>query len=120
MEKGVILATPTTLIALLKAVAYSWKQKKSYENAAQIRNLGKELFARLCNMSSNINQLGRDIEKCASTFNRTVGSMESRVMISAKKLGDLEVSSLELDDIRSIDEEKTFTRQFNRRYEDDV
>ncbi len=119
VEKGVILATPTTLIALLKAVSFSWKQKKSYENAAEIRNLGKELFSRLCSMNTNINQLGKDIEKCATTFNRTVGAMESRVMTSARKLESLEVSSRHLDDIRQIDEEKTFIREFNKRYEDD-
>jgi DNA recombination protein RmuC len=114
IEKGVILATPTTLIALLKAVSYSWKQKKSYENAEEIRNLGVELFSRLCSMSDNINHLGKDIEKCVATYNRTVGAMETRVMSTARKLETLEVSSQSMDDLQKIDYSKTMTRGFNK------
>ena len=119
VEKGVILATPTTLIALLKAVSYSWKQKKSYENAEEIKNLGRELFSRLCSMSANINRLGKDIEKCVATYNRTVGAMETRVMTTAKKLDRLEVSSQTLDDLSDINYANTFTKEFNKRYQDD-
>jgi len=118
IEKGVILATPTTLIALLKAVSYSWKQKKSYENAQEIRNLGVELFSRLCSMTDNINHLGKDIEKCVTTYNRTVGALETRVMSTAKKLDSLDVSSQTMDDLQEIDYSKMFTREFNRRYHD--
>ncbi len=116
IEKGVILATPTTLIALLKAVSYSWKQKKSYENAEEIRNLGVELFSRLCSMTDNINHLGKDIEKCVTTYNRTVGAMETRVMSTAKKLDSLEVSSQTMDDLQEISYSKKFTKEFNKRY----
>ncbi len=119
VEKGVILATPTTLIALLKAVSYSWKQKKSYENAEEIRNLGKELFTRLCSMTDHVNRLGKDIEKCAATYNRTVGAMETRVMSTAKKLQTLEVSSRTMEDIQPLDDEQILTRTFNRRYQND-
>jgi len=119
IEKGVILATPTTLIALLKAVSYSWKQKKSYENAEEIRNLGKELFSRLCSMSDNINHLGKDIERCALTYNRTVGAMETRVMSTAKKLKTLEVSSQSMDDLQEIEDSGTMTKEFNKRYKKD-
>jgi len=119
IEKGVILATPTTLIALLKAVSYSWKQKKSYENAEEIKNLGRELFSRLCSMTGNINRLGKDIEKCVVTYNRTVGAMETRVMSTAKKLDSLEVSSKTMEDLREIDDSTLFTREFNKRYQDD-
>jgi len=119
IEKGVILATPTTLIALLKAVSYSWKQKKSYENAEEIRNLGVELFSRLCSMTDNINHLGKDIEKCVATYNRTVGAMETRVMSTAKKLDSLEVSSQTMDDLHEISYSKRFTKEFNKRYQDE-
>ncbi|MBU8911787.1 MAG: DNA recombination protein RmuC [Desulfobacterales bacterium] len=119
IEKGVILATPTTLIALLKAVSYSWKQKKSYENAEEIRNLGVELFSRLCRMTDNMNHLGKDIEKCVETYNRTVGAMETRVMSSARKLENLEVSSQTMDDLQEIEYSKRFTREFNKRYKED-
>ncbi|WP_457553061.1 DNA recombination protein RmuC [Desulfobacula sp.] len=114
IEKGVILATPTTLIALLKAVSYSWKQKKSYENAEEIRNLGKELFSRLCNMADNMNHLGKDIEKCVATYNRTAGAMETRVMSTARKLENLELSSQTLDDLQKIAYSKTMTREINK------
>lgn len=118
MEKGVILATPTTLIALLKAVSYSWKQEKSHENAEEIRNLGIELFSRLCSMTDNINQLGKDIEKCVVGYNRTVGAMETRVMSTAKKLENLKVSEKTMEDLHPIDYSKTKPREFNKRYEE--
>ncbi|MCP4022018.1 MAG: DNA recombination protein RmuC, partial [Desulfobacteraceae bacterium] len=112
VEKGVILATPTTLIALLKSVAYSWKQKKSYENAEEIRKLGVELFRRLSNMTDNINRLGKDIEKCVTTYNRTVGAMESRVMVSARKLEALEITDHKLDELSKVDHENAVAKQF--------
>jgi DNA recombination protein RmuC len=119
IEKGVILATPTTLIALLKTVSYSWQQEKGYENAEKIRNLGGELFARLSSMTDNMNRLGRDIEKCATTFNRTVGAMERRVMTSARKLDDLSVSSGKMADIDSIAPGNGATHIFNARHDDE-
>ncbi len=118
IEKGVILATPTTLIALLKAVFYSWKQKKSYENAREIRNLGVELFSRLSTMTDNMNRLGKDIEKCVAAYNRTVGSMETRVMSTAKKMEGLGISSKIMDSMEEISYSKTIVRQFNRHSKD--
>jgi len=118
IQKGVILATPTTLIALLKTVSYSWQQQKGYENADKIRSLGKELYDRLCSMTDNMNRLGRDIEKTASTFNRTVGAMEKRVMTSAKKLELLSVSSRKMADTDSIDPGCGTTHMFNARHDD--
>jgi len=111
IEQGVILATPTTLIALLKTVSYSWVQQKGYENAEEIRDLGAELFSRLSTMAGHMNRLGKDIEKTASTFNRTVGAMETRVMPSARKLDQLSVSRTPLPGLDPIDREKTFTRK---------
>ena len=119
IEKGVILATPTTLIALLKAVSYSWKQKKAYENAEEIRNLGVELFSRLCSVTDNINHLGKDIEKCAATYNKAVGTMETRVMPTAKKLKILEVSSQSMDDLHKIEDSKIMTKEFNKPHQND-
>jgi len=119
VEKGVILATPTTLIALLKAVSYSWKQKAGYENAEAIHSLGKELFSRLCSMTSNMNQLGSDIEKCVASYNRTAGAMETRVMSTARKLQRLEVSSRSMEDVRILEDENTFVKPYNTRYRDD-
>ncbi len=120
VEQGVVLATPTTLIALLKAVAYSWQQQKGYENAEIIRDLGAELFTRLSTMTDHMNRLGKDIEKSAATFNRTMGAMETRVMASARKLDDLSVASSSLPELNPIPEEKMYTRQFqtDRKKED--
>ncbi len=91
-EKGVILATPTTLISLLKAVAYGWKQETAAENARAVNELGNELYNRLHSMISHMNKMGRDLDRCVGTFNQTVGSMEKRVMPAAKKLQDMGVS----------------------------
>lgn len=114
IEKGVVLATPTTLIALLKAVSYSWQQQKGYENVEEIRQLGKLLFSRLCSMTDNINHLGKDIEKCVATYNRTVGAMETRVMSTAKKMETLDVSSQTLDDLHNIEYSKGSAKEFNK------
>lgn len=110
MDKGVILATPATLVALLKAVAYSWKQQKGYENAEKIRHLGVELYRRLCTMAENMNRLGRDIQKCATTFNRTAGAMETRVMASARKFEALGITSDRPPDIGKIEDEHLFLK----------
>ncbi|MCG8568377.1 MAG: DNA recombination protein RmuC [Desulfobacterales bacterium] len=112
--QGVILATPTTLIALLKAVAYSWQQQKGYENAEAIRDLGGELYRRLSTMAEHMNRLGRDIERTAATFNRTAGAMETRVMASARKLNELAVTGKPLPEIDPVPVEKGMTRELKQ------
>jgi DNA recombination protein RmuC len=114
IKNGVIIATPTTLVALLKAVAFSWRQEKSYENAEEIRTLGIELYQRLGSMAVNINRLGKDIEKCATTFNKTVGSIESRVMVSAKKFDSFGIASEKIQDLESIESSKIIARQIKQ------
>lgn len=114
IKNGVIIATPTTLVALLKAVAFSWRQEKSYENAEEIRKLGLELYQRLGSMALNINRLGKDIEKCATTFNKTVGSIESRVMVSAKKFDSFGISSEKIEDLELLESSKIVTRQIKQ------
>ncbi len=92
VKDGVVLATPTTLISLLKTVAFGWQQEKMTENARQISVLGSELFERLATMGRHINTLGRDIERSVKTYNQVVGSLERRVFTSARKFKDLGVS----------------------------
>ncbi len=106
IKKGVIIATPTTLVALLKAVAFSWNQEKARENAEEIRKLGCELYMRIGTMAGNINRLGRDIERCAMTFNKTLGSLEKRVMVTAKKFDGLGITSEKTEDLKKIDPSK--------------
>lgn len=119
IKNGVIIATPTTLVALLKAVAFSWRQEKSHENAEEIRRLGVELYQRLGAMAGNINRLGKDIEKCAATFNKTIGSIESRVMVSAKKFDSFGITSETIEDLESIESSKTVTRQIKQERTDE-
>ncbi|HMA85930.1 MAG TPA: DNA recombination protein RmuC [Desulfosalsimonadaceae bacterium] len=91
-EKGVILATPTTLISLLKAVAYGWKQETAAENARAVSELGNELYNRFHSMLNHMNKLGKDLDRSVGTFNQTVGSMEKRVMPAARRLQEMGVT----------------------------
>jgi DNA recombination protein RmuC len=90
-NKGVILATPTTLISLLKAVAYGWKQEAAAENAKAVAELGNELYNRLSSMADHINSLGRDLNRCIESYNKAVGSLEHRVLPAARKFQDMGV-----------------------------
>ena len=92
VNKGVILATPTTLITLLKTVSFAWRQENVSENAKAISELGRDLYTRLNLMAEHINKLGRDIERCTSTYNQVTGSFERRVLTSARRFKDLGIS----------------------------
>jgi DNA recombination protein RmuC len=89
--KGVILATPTTLITLLKTVAYSWRQESAVENARAAIDLGSELYGRIYSMVRHFNQLGRDLDKSIAAYNKTVGTLERRVLVSARRFREMGV-----------------------------
>ena len=85
IDERVLLATPTTLIALLKAVAYGWQQEKLTRHAEHIRDLGRELYERVATLGSHFADLGKSLGKSVESYNRTLGSLESRVLVTTRK-----------------------------------
>jgi len=91
--RKVILATPTTLMAVLRSVAYTWRQEQLAENSQRISELGQELHERIATMAGYLTDLGGALERAVREYNRTVSSMESRVSVSARKFRELGVAS---------------------------
>jgi len=89
MARGVLLATPTTLIALLRTVAYGWRQDTMAADARQVQRLGRELYERLGTMGSHLARLQRHLNGAVEAFNQVVGSFESRVLVTARRFPDL-------------------------------
>jgi len=89
VEQGVILATPTTLIALLRAVSYGWRQEVLAANAQEIAVVGRELYGRLSKFTGHLDKVGRSLGTTVGHFNSAVGSLDSRVMVSARKFEEL-------------------------------
>lgn len=105
VEQGVIIATPTTLIGLLRAIAYGWKQEKLSRHAEEVSLLGHELYKRITDMSKHWTKVGRTLSNAVEAYNQAVGSLESRVLVSARKFKELGAASrtIELDPIEVID-----------------
>jgi DNA recombination protein RmuC len=89
LRQNVMLATPTSLVALLKAVSYGWKQTVLADNAAQIRRLGEDLYKRLAVFGEHLGKLGKSLGSSVDSFNKAVGSLEQQVLPAARRFPEL-------------------------------
>ncbi len=93
MNRNVVIATPTTLISLLKVVALGWREEQLADNAKKIRDLGQELHKRVATLSSHLNNLGKAVGKTVEHYNKFVGSYESQVLVQTRRFQDLGADS---------------------------
>jgi DNA recombination protein RmuC len=93
MSQHVLIATPTLLVALLRAIAYGWQQEDVAANARQISDAGRELYERIGKFVDNLECVGRNLNSATSAYNKAIGTLESRVLVSTRKLKDLHATT---------------------------
>lgn len=104
MRRRVHIATPTTLITMLRTAQYAWQQAALSENARAVFELGKELYERLSSMGRNMEAMGRSLSRTVESYNRAVGSLETRVLVSARRLNDLGLVETDLERPRTVED----------------
>lgn len=101
--KQVVLATPTTLIALLRTIAFAWTQEQLAENARDIHRAARELYERIGTVAGHVDRLGSALDRAVRSYNEAVASVEARVLVSARRLHDLKVSEEDLETPRLVE-----------------
>ena len=104
VAQKVLIATPTTLIALLKAVSYGWRQEQMATNAQEVSKLGKDLYDRLRTFTGYFADIGKGLDRALESYNRGVGSLEARVLVTARKFKERgAIAGEEIDTLEPID-----------------
>jgi DNA recombination protein RmuC len=104
-DQNIIIATPTTLIAILRAMAFSWKQDSLSKSAKEIAKLGQELYDRIGVLCDHWNKVGRNLNTAVDAYNQSIASLESRVLVTARKLKDSGSISSEIEEPVMIEKE---------------
>ncbi|MQA79065.1 MAG: DNA recombination protein RmuC [Streptosporangiales bacterium] len=104
MSRHVVIATPTTLMSMLRTVAYAWQQAALTDNAREVFDLGRQLYDRLGKLGDRVDGLGKAITRVVSAYNGTVASLETRVLVSARRMRDLQLVEGDLPTPRPVEE----------------
>ncbi|WP_020384597.1 DNA recombination protein RmuC [Corynebacterium doosanense] len=110
-SRNIVVATPSTLFALFRTVALGWQQEDIADKAHEIQRLGRELHQRLHNFGEHYSRIGKNLEKAVDAYNSTLGSLDSRVMVTARKLADMDISTRARHDAPPVDPVTARARQ---------